>query len=237
MVKNKWTYPNTAGRPPVPEEIRELVRRLARQNPRWGHRRIQGEFLGLGYRIGAGTVRRVLAEAWLTAAPRQPSPAWRQFLASQASGILARLRARRHGVPPAAARLLRDGDRHPPGAHPGRHRPPTGAWTARQARNLLMDLGGYATRFTFLIRDRDSTFTAVFDQVLAGHGRRIIQTPARPPQGELLCGAVRGNATARVPGPPADPRRAAPPADPGRVRAALQRTSSAPVARTTTSAT
>jgi hypothetical protein len=34
IVKNKWTYPNAAGRPPVPEEIRELVRRLASQNPR-----------------------------------------------------------------------------------------------------------------------------------------------------------------------------------------------------------
>ena len=55
IVKNKWTCPNARGRPPVPEEIRELVRRLARQNPQWGHRRIQREFFGLGYRTGNPT--------------------------------------------------------------------------------------------------------------------------------------------------------------------------------------
>ena len=88
IVKNKWTYPSTTGRPPIPEEIRELVRRLARQNPRWGHRSIQGELLGLGYRIGAGTIRRILAGAGLAPAPRRASPTWRQLLASPAAGIL-----------------------------------------------------------------------------------------------------------------------------------------------------
>lgn len=58
---------------------------------------------------------------------------------------------------------------------------PTGPWTAQQARNLLMGLGGRAGQFKFLIRDRDRKFTTVFDDVLAGNGVLIIKTPARSP--------------------------------------------------------
>src|SRR4051794_30291318 len=90
LVARRWTTtPTRPGRPAVPAGLRALVLRLATENPTWGYRRIHGETVGLGCRIGASTVWTILHTAGIDPSPRRAGPTWRQFLQAQAHAILA----------------------------------------------------------------------------------------------------------------------------------------------------
>jgi putative transposase len=91
LVRLKWARyaKRGVGRPPLPAEVRELILRLAKENPRWGYKRIQGELQKLGIKVSATAIRKLLARRGLGPAPRRGGMTWRQFLAQQASSMVA----------------------------------------------------------------------------------------------------------------------------------------------------
>jgi transposase InsO family protein len=187
LVARRWTYSSRIGRPPVGGEIRELVLRMARENPRWGYQRIAGEIDGLGLAVSATTVRKILREAGIGPAVERSGPSWRTFLRQQAQSMLAvdfftietislqrlyvlffiELGSRRVHLASCTAN-------------------PTGEWVTQQARQFAWTLQEQPSRFRFLIRDRDSKFTRNFDAIFASEGIEIVKTPLRAPKANAI---------------------------------------------------
>lgn len=177
--------------------------RLAAENSTWGHRRIHGELVSLGYPVAASTGWKIPHQAGIDPAPRRAGPTWQQFLTAQAHGILAcdffnvdtvflkriyvlfflELATRRVHVVGVTAH-------------------PTGAWVAQQARNLLIDLDQRADTLRFLLRDRDTKFTAAFDTAFTAAGIEVIKTPPQAPRvnafAERWVGTARRECTDRM---------------------------------------
>jgi putative transposase len=197
LVRKRWTYAGRQpGRPVVSEEIRELVLRLARENPRWGYQRIVGELAGVGVGVSATTVAKILRQAGVSPAGARAQLSWRDFLRAHADSIIAcdfftvetlwlgrlyvlfflELSSRRVHFAGCTAK-------------------PDGRWTSQQARQLAWSLSGRATPARFLIHDRDSKFSRTFDELFRGEGVDIIRTPFHAPQAnafaERWVGTVR----------------------------------------------
>ena len=198
LVAKRWTYPHgRPGRPAIPAGTTALILRLAKENPAWGYRRIQGELATMGIPIAASSVWAILKRHGIEPSPRRSGPTWAEFLAGSGEGPdRLRLLQRRHRAAPAALRALLHPPRHPP--RPDRRRD-------RQAGHRLGDPAGPQhlhgahragnTAVKFFIRDRDTKFTASFDAVFAAEGIRIIKTPVRAPRAnaiaERFVGTVR----------------------------------------------
>ena len=171
--------------------IKTLVVRMARENPAWGHRRIQGELARLGRAIAASTVWEVLHAAGIDPGPRRAGPTWREFLAGHAHAIIACdflvvetvLLRRLHVLV-----FIEHGTRRLHLAGVTAH--PTWAWAVQQARNLAMDLGDRLGPLRFLIHDRDPLFTAAFGEVFRSEGLRIVTTLPRTPRMNAICERV-----------------------------------------------
>jgi putative transposase len=175
--------PKRRGRPPTVRSVRALVLRLARENSSWGYRRIHGELATLGVEVAASTVWEILKEHGIPPAPERQSTTWADFPRSQAGALLAcdffetrtltGARLYVFAVIDHSTRRIRI---------PGATAHPTAQWVAQLGRNLVMDLEDAGSRARFMIRDRDSTFTAAFDASLGDAGLEIVRSGVRVPR-------------------------------------------------------
>jgi hypothetical protein len=183
LVRRRWTCPHRCpGRPPLDRSVQTLVVRLARENPGWGYKRIGGELGNVGISVSATSVRAILIHHGLPPASRRDELSWRDFLRQHAATTLAcdfftvegawlkriyvlfflSLESRRIEFVACTAK-------------------PTGAWTAQQARNLLMASDDRELPLRFLIHDRDAKFGGGFDHVFESEGIAVIRTPIQAP--------------------------------------------------------
>ena len=173
-----------------------MVIRLARENPTWGDRRIHGELSVLGIDLAPASVWNILQRHGLDPSPDRTGPTWGEFLRAQATTMLACdfltvdtvLLRRLHIL-----FFIELDTRKVYVAGVTAH--PTGAWVIQQARNLSFELAQRSRPVKFLIRDRDTKFTAEFDEVLRSEGIRTVRTPIRAPRAsafaERFVGTIR----------------------------------------------
>ena len=165
-------------------EIRQLTIRMARENPTWGYRRMQGALKNLGHRVARSTVATILRNEGIGPVPERPL-SWRTFLAAHWGAIAAadffttEVWTARGLVTYYPAFVIELASRRVHLVGPTRH--PDDAFVVQTARTLTHADEGYLRGTRVLICDRDTTWSLLFRQTLAAAGVRAVQTPYRAP--------------------------------------------------------
>ena len=199
LVRRKWaTFGRRRGpgRPPLAPEVRDLILRLARENPTWGYVRMRGELLKLGHAVAASTIQLLLRRHHVPPAPRRAGLSWAACLRAHAAGLLACDCCTVETVRLQTLYVLCFLEVHTRRVCvAGCTAHPTGTWVTPQARNVGWDFEEAGVRPTVLLRDRDPTVVPAFDAVLAAQGVRVVRTPVRAPRANAF--AERWVGTAR----------------------------------------
>ncbi|MDY7102932.1 MAG: integrase core domain-containing protein [Actinomycetota bacterium] len=181
-IAKHWTQQpaRRAGRPPINAELRQLIVRLAHENPTWGHRRIQGELARLGHKIGKGAVWQILTDNGIDPSPNRSDVTWTEFLHSQAAVAcdfftVETAFLRRYYVLFFVKVSTREV------IFAGITTSPTGEWTTQAARNLFISHSERLEGAKALVRDRGSQFVDGFDEVFRTEGFKVLRTPVRVP--------------------------------------------------------
>jgi putative transposase len=185
LIARAWTYPHRqTGRPPLDQDVQQLIVRLARENSHWGYQRIRGELLRLGVRVSATAIRSTLQRHGLDPAPRRTTTmTWQAFLRQQAAGIMACDFFTVDTVWLKRLYVLFFIEVDTRRVHLGgvtAH--PNGCWVTQQARNLVLVLGERGRSVRFLVRDRDAKFSRGFDEVFRSEDGEVLVTPVRAPK-------------------------------------------------------
>jgi hypothetical protein len=150
------------------QQVQQLIVRLARENPRWGYQRIQGELHRLGVQVSATTIRTTLRRHGLDPTPRPAATTWRAFLRQQAAGIVACDFFTVETVSLQRLYVLFFIELETRRVHlAGVTAHPNGPWVTQQARNLLLVLGERGRQVHFVLRDHDAKFSRSFDDMSA----------------------------------------------------------------------
>jgi hypothetical protein len=188
----RWKSRRKKGRPQVDAETRQLVRRMARENPLWGAPRIHGELLKLGFDVAESTVAKYMPKR-----EKPPSATWRAFLMNH--GLVAcdffTVPTLTFGVLYVFV-VLRHRDRRLLHIRATSH--PTAAWTAQQIREAFP----FDEAPRYLLRDNDSIYGAEFSRTVVGMGIKEVRTakhsPWQTPYCERVIGSIRRECTDHI---------------------------------------